>query len=125
MAGEDWARRSVSLWAQSRHSLSQSRNPSMVLTSAGRWSRAALACVPPVGAWSTAMPVVATSTASRNTTAYSNRARARGPGPAVRRMVSRMTTAAARAMVQQAPQRQAGGGVVVGEDEAGHEQEAG
>jgi hypothetical protein len=45
------------------------------------------------------MPVVATRVASRNTTAYSAMARARGPGPAARRMVSRTTTAAARAMV--------------------------
>ena len=61
--------------------------------------REVLACLPPVGAWSRSIPVVATRTASRNTTAYSNRARASGPVPVVRRTVSRMRTAAARAMV--------------------------
>ena len=71
----------------------------MVLTSAGRWSRGRWPACRRWRGWSRGMPVVATRVASRNTTVYSNRARARGPGPAVRRMVNRMTTAAARAIV--------------------------
>jgi hypothetical protein len=67
--------------AHSRHSSSQSPKRSMVLTRAGRWSPTVLALVVGVAGWSRGTPVVATSTASANTIAYSARARPRGRGP--------------------------------------------
>jgi len=54
----------LSLWAQVRHSPSQSWKLSMVLTNAGLWSWAALACpLLAVVGWLRGMPVVAISTA--------------------------------------------------------------
>src|SRR5205809_138994 len=64
----------------------------------------------PVGARSTGTPVVATRIASRKTTAYSTRARARGPGPAARRMVNNTTTTPARAMVSRPRRDRPGAG---------------